>query len=159
MVNLRDLPKPARSLAAAVTAAVDAARAADADALRVAATDLAAFDPTLAGTVMGETLRRVLEAGHPDGLDGDDLRAVLEDCTRRALPWLPELDPEVLLVVLAGALGVHPEEADGIARPKPQAVALHAPVLLADLLGRKSLEIPLVAAFAEIARAETMEAP
>lgn len=158
-MNLRDLPKPARTLAAAITAAVDAARAAHADDLRVAAADLAAFDATLAGTVLGEVLRRILEDLHPDGLDGDDLRAVLADCARRSLPWLPELDPEVLLVVLAGALGVHPEEADGITRPKPQAVALHAPVLIADLLPRRSLEVPLVAAFAEIARAETMEAP
>jgi hypothetical protein len=52
-------------------------------------------------------------------------------------------------------------EADGIARPRPTAIALHAPVLIAYLLRspRRRLDPYLAAAFADIARAETMESP
>jgi hypothetical protein len=160
-VSLRDLPPAARSLATAVSSAVVAARAADPDELHAAAADLAAFDPSLAGTLLGDVLRMLLEESHPDGFDADDLRSVLETTAKAAGAWLPEADPEVLLVILAGALGVHPEEADGIARPGPRAVALHAPVLIADLVAgtRRGLDFYLEAAFREMARAETMEAP
>ncbi|MEV0271109.1 hypothetical protein AB0H43_20190 [Hamadaea sp. NPDC050747] len=160
-MSLRDLPPAARSMAAAASAAVAAARAADADELRTAAADLAAFDPSAVGPLLGDVLRMLLEETHPDGLDADDLRAVLETTTKAALAWLPEADPEVLLVILAGALGVHPEEADGIARPGARAVALHAPVMIADLLAgtRRGLDFYLVAAFREMARSQTMEAP
>jgi hypothetical protein len=160
-MSLRDLPPAARVVATAASAAVEAARAENADDLRAAAADLAALDPVRTGTVLGSVLRMLLEEQHPDGLDGDDLRAVLDHSATAAFGWLPETDPEVLLVVLAGALGVHPEEADGIARPGPLAVGLHAPVLIADLMAgtRRRLDFYLETAFAEIARAETMEAP
>ncbi|WP_290863193.1 hypothetical protein [Hamadaea sp.] len=159
-MSLRDLPPVARSMAAA-SAAVTAALAADPDELRTAAADLAAFDPSLTGPLLGDVLRMLLEESHPDGLDADDLRSVLETTTKAALAWLPEADPEVLLVILAGALGVHPEEADGIARPPARAVALHAPLLIAGLLPvtRRGLEFYLEAAFREMARSQTMEAP
>ncbi|WP_027343041.1 hypothetical protein [Hamadaea tsunoensis] len=149
------LPSAARALAGAVDSAVTAARDSDAEALRSAAAELAPYEAT---TLLGEIVRLLLEEGHPDGLDGDDVRAVLDGCTRTALAWLPETSPEVLLVLVAGALGIHPEEADGIDRPSPAAVALHAPLLIAYLL-RRPLAGYVTAAFMEIARAETMEAP
>jgi hypothetical protein len=158
-VSLRDLPSAARTVANRASTAVDAAGESDADALRSAATELEALDVAHVGVVLGAVIRMLLEEQHPDGVDGDDLRTVLDGCTRWALAWLPETDPEVLLILVAGALGVHPDEADGIARPKPAAVALHAPLLVAYLLGapQRHLEPYLITAYAEIARAETMD--
>lgn len=153
----RDLPPAARAVAARVSAAVGAAGTADAEELRSAAADLEALDAAHVSVVLGAVTRMLLEEQHPDGVDGDDLRAVLDGCSRWALGWLPETDPEVLLVIVAGALGVHPEEADGIARPKPAAIALHAPLLVAYLLGPKKVDRYVTSAYAEIARAESMD--
>lgn len=153
----RDLPPAARAVAARVCAAVGAAGTADAEELRGAAADLEALDAAHVSVVLGAVTRMLLEEQHPDGVDGDDLRAVLDGCSRWALGWLPETDPEVLLVIVAGALGVHPEEADGIARPGPAAIALHAPLLLAYLLGSKKLDRYVASAYDEIARSEVMD--
>jgi hypothetical protein len=155
-VNLRDLPPAARAVAAAITTAVAAAAARDAAELRPAAAELSLVDND---TALGQATRFVLEDLHPDGLDGDDIRAVLEQCTKSALDWLPETDPHVLLVVLAGALGIHPGEHEGVVRPTRVELALHAPVLLAHLLtgSGKRLEPYLTRAFTEIARTETMD--
>jgi len=160
-VNLRSLPPAARAVATALLAAVGAATQADAEALRTAAGELAGLDSEQTGTAQGNVTRMLLEELHPDGLDSDDIRAVLEGCTRWAAQWLPEIDPHVLLIVLAGALGIHPEEHEEVPRPTPQALALHAPVLLAHLLTGTGRDLGpyLTAVFAEIARAETMEAP
>jgi hypothetical protein len=153
----RDLPPAARAVAARVTAAVGAAAAADADELHSAAADLGALDSAHVSVVLGAVTRMLLEEQHPDGVDGDDLRAVLDGCTRWALAWLPETDPEVLLVIVAGALGVHPEEADGIARPSAAVLAVHGPLMVAYLLGPKKVDRYVTAAYAEIARAEVMD--
>lgn len=151
------LPPAARAVAARITAAVKAAGAAGAEELRGAAADLEALDAAHVSVVLGAVIRMLLEEKHPDGVDGDDLRAVLDGCTGSALRWLPEVDPEVLLVIVAGALGVHPEEADGIARPGPAAIALNAPLLVAYLLGSRPVDRYISSAYAEIARAETMD--
>jgi hypothetical protein len=151
------LPPAARAVAARITAAVGAARTADADELRGSAADLEALDAAHVSVVLGAIIRMLLEEKHPDGVDGDDLRTVLDGCSGWALRWLPEVDPEVLLVIVAGALGVHPEEADGIARPDPAAIALHAPLLVAHLLGPRSVDRYISSAYAEIARSETMD--
>lgn len=160
-VNLRELPPSARAVATAIQAAVDAAGLREAAAMQSAAAELAGLDTERTGTLLGTVTRMLLEEQHPDGLDGDDIRALLEGCTRWAAQWLPEVDPHVLLVVLAGALGIHPEEHEGVTRPSGQAVSLHAPTLIAYLLSfkRRRLEPYLVTAFAEIARNEIMEAP
>jgi hypothetical protein len=144
-------------VAARVSAAVGAAATADAEELRSAAASLGALDAAHVSVVLGAVTRMLLEEQHPDGVDGDDLRAVLDGCARWALGWLPETDPEVLLVIVAGALGVHPEEADGIARPEPAAIALHAPLLVAYLAGPKKVDSYVASAYAEIARAEVMD--
>jgi hypothetical protein len=160
-VNLRSLPPAARAVATALRDAVGAAGEGDAQALREAAADLAALDSEQTGTVQGMATRMLLEEQHPDGLDGDDIRTVLEGCTRWAASWLPETDPHVLLIVLAGALGIHPEEHEGVPRPTPSALAAHAPILIAYLLSGTGREFDpyLSAAFDEIARNQTMEAP
>ncbi|WP_089157566.1 hypothetical protein [Micromonospora sp. NBS 11-29] len=149
----RHLPAPAREIALTATDAVAAARARDADAYAPAVERLAAADR--AGLVLGGVVRLLLEEGHPDGLDGDDVRQVLVHCARSAATWWPEVDPHVLLVLLAGALGVY-DPGDDESPPEPAAVARHAPLLVADLLavtGRPFADY-LSAAFAEVARTE-----
>ena len=153
----RDLPPAARAVATRVTAAVQSAAATDASALRYAATDLEALDAAHVSVVLGAVIRMLLEEQHPDGVDGDDLRAVLDGCTQWAQRWWSAVDSEVLLVIVAGALGVHPEEADGIDRPQPAAIAVHAPLLVAYLLGPRTVGRYISSAYAEIARAETMD--
>jgi hypothetical protein len=148
----RHLPAPARPIAAATDAAVAAARARDRDALAEAVSDLAALDPAQTGLILGTAVRLLLEDTHPDGLDGDDVRAVLEQCVRSAAEWQPDVDPHVVLILLAGALGVLDE--DGEAPPKPDTLARHAALLLAGLLGRRPMKNYLTRALGEIERAQ-----
>jgi hypothetical protein len=129
----RHLPAPARPIAAAALAAVSAARGRDDKALSEAVGSLAALDPALVGLIVGTAIRLLLEDTHPDGLDGDDVRNVLERCARSAAEWQPDVDPHVVLILLAGALGVHDD--DGEPPPKPDVLAHHAALLMADLLG------------------------
>ena len=147
----RHLPAPARPIAAAADAAVTAAKARDREALDEAVAELAALDPPQTGLILGTAVRLLLEDTHPDGLDGDDVRSVLERSVRSAAAWQPEVDPHVVLVLLAGALGVLEE---GEPPPKPDALALHAALLLADLLQRRSMRDYLTVALLEIERAQ-----
>jgi hypothetical protein len=172
------LPPAARAISAAATEAVEAAQATapahdqpeqtraeepatqlpDRARYEAAAERLAALDPHQTGLVLGETVRLLLEHLHPDGLDADDLRAVLERVVRGAVPWLPTVDPDVFVVLLTGALGVHPD-AEEVAPPGPAQTARHAPLLVADLLAvsGQPLSPVLAAAFAEIAQRQAME--
>ena len=59
--NWRRLPAPARPSSVAELAALDAAQV---------------------GLILGTTVRIVLEDTHPDGVDGDDVRAIVERCAR-----------------------------------------------------------------------------
>ena len=73
--------------------------------------------------VLGWVVRALLEEQHPDGLDGEDLRAVLSGCAKAAGAWESDVDPVVLLVVLTGALGLSdPDEraAGPAGRGRPQ---------------------------------------
>jgi hypothetical protein len=148
----RHLPAPARPVAAAATAAFIAARSRDRDALDDAVGDLAALDPATSGVILGTTVRLLLEETHPDGLDGEAVRGVLERSVRGALDWQPEVDPHVVLLLLAGSLGV--AEEDGTPPPKPEVLARHTALLLADLAGPRPLEPFLTAALDEIARVQ-----
>ncbi|GID25528.1 hypothetical protein [Paractinoplanes brasiliensis] len=150
--NWRHLPAPARPIAAATTAAVTAARAHDPEALTAATAGLAALDPAQTGLILGTSVRLLLERAHPDGLDGDAVRAVLERCVRSAAAWHPATDPHVVLHLLTGALGVLDEDAADV--PKPDARARHAALLLADLLGGSPVEEILTAALSEIERTQ-----
>jgi hypothetical protein len=152
----RHLPAPAREIAAAATDAVAAATARQGEAYGLAADRLTRAERS--GLVLGVVVRLLLEETHPDGLDGDDVRQVLERCVRSAVPWRPDVDPHVVLVLLAGALGVYdPGEDD--APPDPATVARHAPLLVADLLtaAGRPLEGYLGAAFTEIERTERQD--
>jgi hypothetical protein len=148
----RQLPSPARPIAAAAAAAVDAVQARDRDDLDAAVGELAALDPAHTGLILGTTVRLLLEDAHPDGLDGDAVREVLERCVRTAAEWQPEVDPHVVLQLLAGALGVLDEDETG--PPKPEVLARHTALLLADLLGARPVEPWFTAALAEIERAQ-----
>ncbi|MCA2213499.1 hypothetical protein [Jidongwangia harbinensis] len=148
----RHLPAAARPIAAATDAAVAAALAHDSAALAGAAGDLAALDQAQVGLILGTTVRLMLEDRHPDGLDGDDVRAVLTHCVRESATWAPDVDPHVLLFLLAGALGVLEE--DGEPPPKPDTLARHAALLLADLRGWRSTRDHLDRALGEIERAQ-----
>lgn len=152
----RHLPAPAREIAQAATEAVGVAQARDAGAYQPAVERLAAADR--AGLVLGGVVRLLLEEGHPDGLDGDDVRQVLERCVRSTAAWLPDVDPHVLLVLLASALGVY-DPGDDDAPPDPATIARHAPLLVADLLAAtgRPLADYLSAAFAEVARTELQD--
>lgn len=146
--NWRHLPAPARPIAAAATAAVTAAQARDAGALDEAVAVLASLDPAQSGLILGTTVRLLLEAAHPDGLTGDEVRDVLERCVRGAAGWQPEVDPHMVLLLLAGALGVLEE--DDAPPPKPDLAARHAALLMADLLGPRPIPPFLTAALGEI---------
>lgn len=150
--NWRHLPPPARPIAAATSTAVEAAQRQDAEALGDAVRDLAALDPAQTGLILGTAVRLLLEDRHPDGLDGDAVRDVLETCVRSAAVWQPEVDPHVVLLLLAGALGVSDE--DGAPPPKPDVSARHATLLLAHLLAARPVPPVLVAALAEIERTQ-----
>ena len=147
----KSLPQPARAIAVAAVAAVDAATRRDAEALEAAALALTAADGS--GLVLGLVVRLRLEEMFPDGVDGDGARAVLEGCVRSAAEWLPEVDPQVVLVLLASAWGVHDpgEQPDG---PDAKELARHGPLLVAHVLAGAPLEGYLADAFAEIRRGE-----
>ena len=151
------LPRPARDIAAAVTATVAAAAARDATALLATAARLAALNPEQVGLVLGAVTWSLLEDLHPDGLRGDDVRAVVERCVLGAAAWYPDVDPDVVVDLLSDVLDV-PRP---FRKPEPAEVAVHGPLLVADLLaaGGRQLDGYLAAAFAEIARGELVEPP
>ena len=99
----------ARAIGTAITRAVDAARAGDPDAYDTATADLAALPASHTGIVLGALVRTLLEEQHPDGLDGDDIQAVLARCYGGTIGWLPpeRIDIPTLVAVVAGALGIH----------------------------------------------------
>lgn len=150
-------PRTARVISESVTEAVGAARGRDAVGFGAAVGRLSTVDPSRVALVLGWAVRAVLEELHPDGLDGEDLRAVLTGCATAAGTWESEVDPSVLLVVLTGALGLSdPDEQPAL---PPAAVARNATLLLAHLLGERPPAPYLDAAFAELERAETIEMP
>jgi hypothetical protein len=150
--NWRHLPAPARPIAAAATDAVTAAQSRDAAGLDAATAVLGGLDPAQTGLILGTAVRLLLEQGHPDGLDGDAVREVLERSVRTAATWQPEVDPHVVLLLLAGALGVQDE--DDAPPPKPEVAARHAALLITDLLGPRPVAPVLTAALAEIERTQ-----
>ncbi|WP_412539685.1 hypothetical protein R8Z50_28145 [Longispora sp. K20-0274] len=154
------LPPRARAIATTATGAVEAARAGDPEAFGEATDKLAEFNPEQVRLVLGGVVRSLLEDQHTEGLTGDDVQAALGRCVRSAIGWYPDLDVDVLIVIVTGALGVHPEEGE-VAPLGPRAVARHATLFVADLLtaAHRPLHGYLAASLAEIARAETMEMP
>lgn len=174
-------PAPVRRLVAASGDAVLAAAARDTDALADAGARLGACDPELVRVVLGHVMASALSAAHPGGLDGDDVAEVLTTTVEGAAPWWP-VDPEVALAVLLGAVGAHADEQAAL---DPRAVAEHAALIAAQVLGRRGpaaaaaagrplsagpepiapadlqrvLDAHLSAAVAELERAQTVEMP
>jgi hypothetical protein len=149
----RHLPAPARAIAVAASNAVVAAEDRDRDMLGVAVETLAATESS--GLVLGAVVRMLLEELHPDGLDSDDIRRIIQDCVRAAAEWEPTVDPRVVLVLLAGALGIHDQEEPAL-HPNPESLARHTSLLVAELLAstRRPFAWYPTAAFAEIERTE-----
>jgi hypothetical protein len=153
-------PPVVREIARAATDAVAAARAGDLVVFAPATQRLAGLDPDQVGLVLGAVSRSLLEDLHPDGLSGEDAQAVISRCASAVHPWFPDVDPNALLLVLSGAMGVFPADEEPIP-VTPLGVAQHAPLLVADLLAAadQPFEPRLHSALAEIARAQTTEHP
>jgi hypothetical protein len=155
------LPPAPRAIASAVADALEAARSEDPVAFDRAAVRLAALEREQVGLVLGAVVRSLLEDLHPGGLTGEDIQDALTRCAVASAVWGPDVDVDVLLVLLAGSLGIHSDDED---RRMVSALemASHAPLLICTLLHRSpgpSFDAHLAAAFAEIARAETVEMP
>lgn len=145
------------ALAEEIGAAVEAARRAEEEPFRDAVAGLSTVDPSRIAILLGWVVRSLLEERHPDGLDGEDLRAVLTGGATAAAGWESGVDAEVLLIVLTGALGL--SDPDEQPRVPPAAVAANASLLVAYLLGTRPLRPYLDGALAELRRAETIEMP
>lgn len=163
---------PAREFVRATVAAVDlAADGSDPEAYDSAIARLAAHPD--GGRVLGDLLRALLEDTHPEGFDSDDVAVVTGRCHATAVAWLPpeRVDVSTLLIVLAGALGIHPyvdaeqprdqDDAREETAPTWPNHAWHAPLLIAGLLpyAPATLDAYLAAVFAEYAREAREEQP
>lgn len=157
----RHLPSVPRAIAVAADLALTAARSEDLAAFQRASERLAALDREQVGHVLGAVVRTLLEDRYPGGLTGEDVHDVLTRCSVASTAWFPDVDANVLLVLLAGSLGIHPEEEDR--RPvSAQEMSSHAPLLISTLLGGpagRPFQVHLGAALREIARSETVEMP
>lgn len=111
--------------------------------------DMSKVDTERTGLVLGTAIRILLEEQHPDGLEADDIRNVITACLQ------PGIDPDALLIVLAGALGIHPDDGERLA---PDVITEHAAVLLTHLAGPRT-ERALTKALTEIEVAQQMELP
>ena len=120
---------------------------------------LAVLDVARVQVVAGAVVRSLLERLHPDGLTGGDVGDLLARCARGGL-WLPDLDVQVLLVLVTGALGLLDVD-DQPAALSPGTVLRHLPLLVASLLRDtgSTLAPTLADAMAELRRAETVELP
>lgn len=152
------LPPAGRAIRDAVTDAVAASAAKDPAALREACGRLRAGDEIQVREVLHGLTLGLIEQAFPDGLDAEDVRGLLAEVVRSAAAWLPDLDAHAVILVLAGALSVHEDEAPRVdADALPLACALAVDHLLHRL--RLPLGPELTRAFDELRRAQTMEMP
>lgn len=109
MPSWRERGGPARTIGTAISRAVDGARAGDRSEFETAAAALAALPAEQTGLVLGALVRLLLEEQHIDGIDADDIAAVLSRCYQQAVAWLPSKSVEIepLVAVLSSALGIH----------------------------------------------------
>ncbi|MEV4621512.1 hypothetical protein AB0J74_22730 [Asanoa sp. NPDC049573] len=141
----------ARPIADAAVDAVDAAGARDRAAFEAAVGRLAGFDVAQVGLLLGTVVRQALEEGHPDGLDSDDVRDTLAGVVKQATEWVDAVDPQVVLMLLAGALGVL--ETDPDERPvRADVSARHAVLLVAHLVDPAAFAARLERAARELAQ-------
>ncbi|MFB9378647.1 hypothetical protein ACFFKU_06610 [Kineococcus gynurae] len=151
-------PTTPGAITSAVTAAVAAAVEPDVTAFEAAVLELATMDAEQVHVVLGWALREQLERAHPDGLDADDLRDAVASAARAAT-WWPRLEPQLLVVVVTGALGAH-DLAETMDAASPALTLGHALLLLTSLLPPPPDPGPtLRSALAEVRRAELTEMP
>ena len=109
--------------------------------------------------MLGAVVRLLLEESHPDGLDGDDIRQVL-DALRAGRGAVAAGRRPARGAGPAGRRsgGVRPGRRR-VTRPDASALARHAPLLVADLLAATGVPLDdyLAAAFAEIERTERQD--
>jgi hypothetical protein len=153
-------PTITRQIATATAAALDAARTESAPAFDTALEDLVALPYEQVTAVHAGTMRELLEELHPDGLTGEDVQAVLERSTRSGVRWQSSLQPDAVVAVLIGTLGVADPDAEP-PRIRPEQYLAAGLVVLADLFAARRVapEAYLRRAVAEIERAETIEMP
>ncbi|MBL7500093.1 hypothetical protein I6A84_38340 [Frankia sp. CNm7] len=160
-MTVAGLPPEGRALARAVTALVGAAGQRDAAALRAACAQLRARDETVARELLHRLTLGLVERTFPDGVDADDVSALLDEVARLASPWLAGLDPYAVVIVLAGTLSIHPP--DDAPRPSldPDALPIACALVVDHLLTRLGVRLPaeLTRAFEELRTAQTMEIP
>ncbi|UGQ58560.1 hypothetical protein LSF60_03175 [Rhodococcus pyridinivorans] len=153
-------PRTPREIATATADALAAARSESAEPFDEAVAVLVDLPYEQVTAVHAGMVRELLEELHPDGLAGEDVQAVLERSVRSGLRWLPSLEPEAVVAVLTGALGVSDSDAE---RPKirPEQYLAAGLLVVADLVAarRVASEAYLRRAVSEIERAETQEMP
>jgi hypothetical protein len=145
------VPATARPIADAADDAVLAAGAQDAPAFDAAIGRLAGYDPAQVGLLLGTVVRHALEEGHPDGLDSDDVRDTLAAVVTGALQWQDAVDPQMVLLQLAGALGVHEPDPDEPSI-KADVAARHGVLLVAQLVDPGTFAARLERAATELAQ-------
>ena len=146
-------------MATAVDAAVSAARTADAAAFAAAMADLGRADREQLAVLLGAVMRDLLERSQPDGLDSGDVEQALRRCSTSAASWYELLDGEVLILALAGSLGI--TDLDEAPPPDAAAIVAHGLLLIADQLTtlQQDLQPVLELALHELMRAQTIELP
>ena len=145
------VPAVARPIADAADEAVGAAAEHDRGAFDGAVARLAAYDMAQVGLLLGTVVRHALEQRHPDGLDSDDVRDTLTAVVAGAREWLDAVDPQVVLLLLAGALGVLDPDPDE--RPvKADVSARHAVLLVVHLVDPATFAARLERAARELAQ-------
>jgi hypothetical protein len=146
-------------MALAVDAAVSAAQSGDAEAFADAAANLSRVDREQLTVLLGSITRDLLERSHPDGLDSEDARQVLQSCTLSAARWYEPVDSDSLVRALAGALGI--SVPDQSPQPDGTAVVTHGLLLIADQLKILAQGLPpiLDCALHDLMRAQTVELP
>ena len=149
---------PARDLAVAVEAAVDAALLESPSGFDDAVAELIHVYRDVIKVVLGEVTRDLLERAFPDGLDSDDAEQVLTRTSQWARRWCRDVDDDALVVALTGSLGVSSDEPAPFTEP---VVQRHGVLLVAQLLtgAGEPLSVVLGRALGELRRAQTMELP
>ncbi|GAA3690758.1 hypothetical protein [Gordonia hankookensis] len=114
--------------------------------------------------VHSHLVRELLETSYQDGLSGEDVSEVLRRTVTGAGGWNVAIDPEAVVTVLTGALGVvePPEGRDAPAPVIPPTAIIAAAILVAaDLAAHMDLdpEPYLGRAVDEIRRAQAVEMP
>ncbi|MGX7679745.1 hypothetical protein ACSMXN_12720 [Jatrophihabitans sp. DSM 45814] len=139
--------------------AVEAARTGTTAEFDEANRQLEALGPDRVVLVQAAVIRGLLEEIHPEGLTGEHVGQAIERCLTSLSARLLVVDAEALIAVYAGALGV--ADLEERAEHRPSVLITNASLVIADLCDAAGADVSqyLVAAIAEIERAETMELP